>query len=46
MSWIDDRTSRISQAASKDGDVVVLYKGAFHVPPVHSVEATHDAFVR
>ena len=45
LSWLDDHPN-ISQASSKDGDVVVLYKGKFHVPPVHTAEAAHDAFVR
>lgn len=45
MSWLDDHPN-VTQAASKDGDVVVLYKGEFRVPPVHTVEAAHDAFVR
>ena len=44
LSWA--LKPNLSQASSKDGDVVVLYKGKFHVPPVHSAEAAHDAFVR
>lgn len=45
LSWLDD-DSTVSQASSKDGEVVVLYKGQFQVPPVHAVESAHDAFVR
>ena len=45
MSWLDNH-STVSQAASKDGNVVVLFKGKFHVPAVHSPESAHDAFVR
>lgn len=45
LSWLDNHPG-LSQASSKDGDVVVLYKGEFRVPPVHTAEAAHDAFVR
>lgn len=45
LSWLEQHPN-LSQASSKDGEVVVLYKGNFHVPPVHSAEAAHDAFVR
>lgn len=45
MSWLADHPA-VSQASSKDGEVVVMYKGDFHVPPIHTAEAAHDAFVR
>jgi len=44
MTWVEN--GDVSAAAAKDGSVVVMYKGAFNVPDVHTEEDVHSAYVR